>query len=283
VTNGTPYYVAPEVVANGMLEKNSDVYSFGVLMWELYRCMPPWVKTETGYSLNKRFRRFPVDTPRIYVALCARCLDSKPKNRPPFPEVLAELESMHNAYLMGYDNLEEPPPSFVVDSDEKEIGSGIQSGSGSGSRGSPRRRTHSNQRIAPPAAQEIQGQPEASGSQFARSSEEPSDSIKIPVLPAVVEAALSGIDEEAEVIADEAGVVSMTRVAAEARAVPVKSQRVSMDARGKLTRADLQDEGVISQGLNPPPRSQNFVQYFTSKQIREHQKKAKGSGRESES
>ena len=84
-------------------------------------------------------------------------------------------------------------------------------------------------------------------------------------------------------IADEAGVVSMTRVAAEARAVPVKSQRVSMDARGKLTRADFQDEGVMSQGLNPPPRSQNFVQYFTSKQIREHQKKAKGSGRESES
>ncbi len=54
------------------LSRTLQVYSFGVLMWEMYRCMPPWVKTETGYALNKRFKRFPFDSPRIYVALCAR-------------------------------------------------------------------------------------------------------------------------------------------------------------------------------------------------------------------
>ena len=249
-----------------MLEKNSDVYSFGVLMWELYRCMPPWVKTDTGYTLNKRFRRFPVDTPRIYVALCARCLDSKPKNRPPFPEALAELESMHNAYLMGYDNLEEPPPSFVELADEKEIGTRGPSGSGPSGRLSPRLRSSSNQ-ILPPSHKE---QGEAAAVNFARPSAE-SDSIKIPTVPAHCEPALTGIDEEVEVVANETGVVSMTN--ATKSVPPVRSQVVSMN-RGRLT-IEGADGGVRSQGLTPPPRSQAFVQYFTSKQIREQSKKTK--------
>mmetsp|Transcript_8894 Transcript_8894/g.26992 ORF Transcript_8894/g.26992 Transcript_8894/m.26992 type:complete len:491 (-) Transcript_8894:807-2279(-) len=105
ITNGTPYYVAPEVVECGMLTKTSDVYSFGVLMWEVYRCMPPWVKTKTGYRQNPRFRRFPSDSPHVYVVLCARCLDKNPKVRPNFTEVLAELQAMHTAYLNGYSAL----------------------------------------------------------------------------------------------------------------------------------------------------------------------------------
>jgi len=122
ITNGTPYYVAPEVVECGMLTKTSDVYSFGVLMWEVYRCMPPWVKTDKGYQLNKRFRRFPPTSPHIYVALCARCLDKRPKKRPSFAQILMSLEAMHNAYLMGYDNLQElntdSPQSVPLDGGE---------------------------------------------------------------------------------------------------------------------------------------------------------------------
>ena len=34
--------------------------------------MPPWVKTSDGFDQNKRFRRFPANSPRVYVILCAR-------------------------------------------------------------------------------------------------------------------------------------------------------------------------------------------------------------------
>lgn len=50
--------------------KQSDVYSFGVLMWELYRCMPPWLRAPSGYYLNNEFKRFPPSAPPAYVKLC---------------------------------------------------------------------------------------------------------------------------------------------------------------------------------------------------------------------
>ena len=250
VTNGTPYYVAPEVVANGMLEKNSDVYSFGVLMWELYRCMPPWVKTDTGYTLNKRFRRFPVNTPRIYVALCARCLDSKPKSRPPFPQVLAELEAMHAAYLLGYDSLEEPLPP----PQPSEEGSGGSGARGSGSKGSAS------------GSKPAQGSSEKevlldAKAVFARVSDVETDSIRLPAPMPTPEHAQVGIDEE-EVIADESGIVSTTHAADQ----PFARSQVSMNPA--LMSGGGGREGGQSRGLHPPPRSQALVQYLTSKEIR---------------
>eukprot|EP00798_Chlamydomonas_sp_ICE-L_P031135 gene31135-6274_t len=114
ITNGTPFYVAPEVISINTVTKSSDVYSFGVLMWELYRCMPPWVKTQNGFIQNKRFRRFPANSPRPYVLMCAECLSKDGKLRPSFDQIAVEMTAMHAAYLAGYDSLVDPNVSSVT-------------------------------------------------------------------------------------------------------------------------------------------------------------------------
>lgn len=38
-----PYYIAPETMMDGQLNKASDIYSLGVIMWEVFNAEPPWV------------------------------------------------------------------------------------------------------------------------------------------------------------------------------------------------------------------------------------------------
>ncbi|KAL6752107.1 kinase-like domain-containing protein, partial [Haematococcus lacustris] len=33
---GTPYYMAPEVLAHGLMSREADAFSFGVILWELF-------------------------------------------------------------------------------------------------------------------------------------------------------------------------------------------------------------------------------------------------------
>ena len=40
--NGTPLYIAPEILNNGRTSKLADVYSFGVIMWELGHGKTAW-------------------------------------------------------------------------------------------------------------------------------------------------------------------------------------------------------------------------------------------------
>ena len=62
-----PFYMAPELAATGKATKASDVYSFGVLMWEVYRCMPPWLPPgpDGTYAPNPRFHKYPPATPHV--------------------------------------------------------------------------------------------------------------------------------------------------------------------------------------------------------------------------
>eukprot|EP00195_Chlamydomonas_chlamydogama_P016146 CAMPEP_0202891888 /NCGR_PEP_ID=MMETSP1392-20130828/1814_1 /ASSEMBLY_ACC=CAM_ASM_000868 /TAXON_ID=225041 /ORGANISM="Chlamydomonas chlamydogama, Strain SAG 11-48b" /LENGTH=1173 /DNA_ID=CAMNT_0049575753 /DNA_START=288 /DNA_END=3809 /DNA_ORIENTATION=+ len=106
--NGTPFYSAPEIATTGQATKTSDVYSFGVLMVEMYRGMPPWIKTAKGYRPNKQFNQFPPDSPRPYLMLARQCLDKNFKSRPPFEQILAQVQAMYQCLLDGWMELEAP-------------------------------------------------------------------------------------------------------------------------------------------------------------------------------
>jgi serine/threonine protein kinase len=42
--DGTPAYMAPEVLSSGRVTEKADVYSFGVLLWELVTGKTPWAE-----------------------------------------------------------------------------------------------------------------------------------------------------------------------------------------------------------------------------------------------
>ncbi len=49
---GTPFYAAPEIIANGVTTKASDVYSYGVVAWEVYNCEPPWKRVDKTFQVR---------------------------------------------------------------------------------------------------------------------------------------------------------------------------------------------------------------------------------------
>ncbi|GAX77871.1 hypothetical protein CEUSTIGMA_g5313.t1 [Chlamydomonas eustigma] len=126
VKQGTPLYVAPEILREGRSSKAADVYSFGVMMWELYHGLTAYsqyAKLAAGDSpaLNagksgvlllapkvpidgrllslhsKLFSYDPEGTgqtsfPPSYASLGAACTDEEPSRRPTFQEVLTGIE-----------------------------------------------------------------------------------------------------------------------------------------------------------------------------------------------
>jgi len=101
IRDGTPFYVAPEIVKLGLTTKASDVYSFGVIMWETFRCIHPWVRTSTGHKANPLFPSFSPSTPPEFVRLCRSCLSSSCATRPSFPHIHQQLLVMLAAALAG--------------------------------------------------------------------------------------------------------------------------------------------------------------------------------------
>ncbi|GFH12221.1 protein kinase domain-containing protein, partial [Haematococcus lacustris] len=43
---GTPFYISPEVLHQGIMSKDADVFSYGVLLWEMWCGRPPWRNPE---------------------------------------------------------------------------------------------------------------------------------------------------------------------------------------------------------------------------------------------
>jgi serine/threonine protein kinase len=96
---GTPAYLAPERLEDGVVVPGSDVYALGLLLYRLLAGATPWSTQTTTQMLKAHAylppRRLPTinRVPAAVAGLCDRCLAKDPADRPPATEVAAVLTS----------------------------------------------------------------------------------------------------------------------------------------------------------------------------------------------
>jgi len=96
---GTPFYIAPEVLKQGIMSRDADVFSFGVLLWEMYTGRPPWrdPKVPRGALDHTSFKyALPAGAPQRFEALVNSCLYPEPRARPRCVDILASMSDMLN-------------------------------------------------------------------------------------------------------------------------------------------------------------------------------------------
>lgn len=94
---GTPYWMAPEVIAHQRYSTRADVYSFGLMLWEAAAGEVPFRELQgmqAAFAVWSRGARppMPTDTPPRLAALIRRCWAALPAQRPEFREIVRELE-----------------------------------------------------------------------------------------------------------------------------------------------------------------------------------------------
>lgn len=94
---GTVAYAAPEALTRGHASLAADIYSFGVVAWEVFSMAKPWAGLSVGRVVHEvtiaaRRPPLPPQTPRWLSLLIDRCWAADPRARPPFSQILAELQ-----------------------------------------------------------------------------------------------------------------------------------------------------------------------------------------------
>ncbi|KAI3849311.1 hypothetical protein MKW92_007303 [Papaver armeniacum] len=102
--NGTPQWMAPEVIRNEPADEKSDVYSFGVVLWELATGKVPWdglipVQVIAAVGFMDQHIEIPEDAEPKWAFLIKTCLHSDPKCRPTLGELLERLHVMRRYYF----------------------------------------------------------------------------------------------------------------------------------------------------------------------------------------
>jgi serine/threonine protein kinase len=97
-----PFWTAPEILAELPFDTSADVYSFGVILWNLlsrkalFEEMLPWTdEVSKAVRSGKRptIPKVPGMLPE-YEALIKKCWDHKPAERPKFPQICLDIETM---------------------------------------------------------------------------------------------------------------------------------------------------------------------------------------------
>jgi len=92
---GTPIYMAPEMLAVKPYNCKADVYSYAITLWQMAAREKPWVNVPvwdvpTRVIHGKR-PQMPADIPKDYADIIRKCWAPKPDDRPAFSDVFEML------------------------------------------------------------------------------------------------------------------------------------------------------------------------------------------------
>eukprot|EP00163_Fabomonas_tropica_P027384 TRINITY_DN5256_c0_g1_i2.p1 TRINITY_DN5256_c0_g1~~TRINITY_DN5256_c0_g1_i2.p1 ORF type:complete len:627 (-),score=122.51 TRINITY_DN5256_c0_g1_i2:1775-3655(-) len=101
---GTPQWTAPEVMTSPNYDTKADVFSFGILLWEMtHREIPFKGYEQIQVAMNVvRGARPHISRrkcPEEFARLMERCWATDPRQRPPFSEVLKELDAIKSKFV----------------------------------------------------------------------------------------------------------------------------------------------------------------------------------------
>lgn len=88
---GSPRYMAPEQISNGVVDARADIYSLGIVMYEMLVGRPPFIADQVIGTLMMQVNERPrtvsaasrrADIPPSVDDIIARCLEKDPADRP---------------------------------------------------------------------------------------------------------------------------------------------------------------------------------------------------------
>uniref|UniRef100_A0A7S4P0M5 Protein kinase domain-containing protein n=1 Tax=Guillardia theta TaxID=55529 RepID=A0A7S4P0M5_GUITH len=103
---GTSQYTAPEVLRSERYDHKADVYSFGVILWEIHARKIPYsemnqMQIAVAVATQDQRPPPPKNCPAPFWQLMQHCWQTRPHDRPSFPEVLSQLEDMQFVFNLA--------------------------------------------------------------------------------------------------------------------------------------------------------------------------------------
>ena len=99
-------YTAPEVLRSERYDTKADVFSFGVILWEIHARKIPYsemnqMQIAVAVATQDHRPPAPRHCPAPFWHLMQHCWQSRPTERPSFPEVLSQLEDMQFVFNLA--------------------------------------------------------------------------------------------------------------------------------------------------------------------------------------